>query len=145
MGSFMGLRILHLRRGTVSLKQDSENQEEITLTLLITLPQLGGGETPQLRHAGAAVGAALQILLQPGQCRPGRNGRADLRFAHLEAGADGFLEGGGAGSDVLSHETLLQMQARRPGVEVLELPGIGHAPALMSQDQIAAVREFLLR
>jgi hypothetical protein len=28
---------------------------------------------------------------------------------------------------------------------VLELPGIGHAPALMSYDQIAAVKEFLLR
>lgn len=51
----------------------------------------------------------------------------------------------GAESDVLSHETLMQMRALRPGVEVLELPGIGHAPALMSYDQIAAVREFLLR
>jgi len=51
----------------------------------------------------------------------------------------------GAESGVLSHETLLQMQALRPGVEVLELPGIGHAPALMSDNQVAAVEEFLLR
>ena len=51
----------------------------------------------------------------------------------------------GAESGVLSHETLMQMQALRPGVEVLELPGIGHAPALMSYDQMAAIREFLLR
>ena len=51
----------------------------------------------------------------------------------------------GAESDVLSHDTLMQMQAARPGVEVLELPGIGHAPALMSYDQIAAVKAFLLR
>jgi pimeloyl-ACP methyl ester carboxylesterase len=51
----------------------------------------------------------------------------------------------GADSDVLSRETVEQMQALRPGVEVLELPGIGHAPALMSDNQIAAVREFLLR
>ncbi len=51
----------------------------------------------------------------------------------------------GADSDVLSRDTLRQMQGLRPGVEVLELPGIGHAPALMSYDQIAAVREFLLR
>jgi pimeloyl-ACP methyl ester carboxylesterase len=51
----------------------------------------------------------------------------------------------GAESDVLSRETLAQMRALRPGVEVLELPGIGHAPALMSYDQIGAVREFLLR
>ena len=51
----------------------------------------------------------------------------------------------GAESGVLSHETLMQMQSLRPGVEVRELPGIGHAPALMSYDQIAAIREFLLR
>jgi len=51
----------------------------------------------------------------------------------------------GADSEVLSRDTLRQMQARRAGVEALELPGIGHAPALMSYDQIAAVREFLLR
>ncbi len=51
----------------------------------------------------------------------------------------------GAESDVLSRDTALQMQAMRPGVELRELPGIGHAPALMSYDQIAAVREFLLR
>jgi len=51
----------------------------------------------------------------------------------------------GAESDVLSRDTLLQMQARRTGVEAIEFPGTGHAPALMSDDQIAAVREFLLR
>ena len=51
----------------------------------------------------------------------------------------------GADSDVLSRETAQRMQALRPGVEVLELPGVGHAPALMSDNQIAAVREFLLR
>jgi len=37
------------------------------------------------------------------------------------------------------------MRALRPDTEVLELPGVGHAPALMSYDQIAAIREFLLR
>jgi pimeloyl-ACP methyl ester carboxylesterase len=51
----------------------------------------------------------------------------------------------GAESDVLSHDTLVQMQALRAGVEVLELPGVGHAPALMSDNQIAAVRDFLHR
>jgi pimeloyl-ACP methyl ester carboxylesterase len=51
----------------------------------------------------------------------------------------------GAESDVLSRDTLARMRALRPDTEVLELAGIGHAPALMSYDQIAAVREFLLR
>jgi len=51
----------------------------------------------------------------------------------------------GAESDVLSRDTLERMRALRPDTEVLELPGVGHAPALMSYDQIAAIREFLLR
>lgn len=51
----------------------------------------------------------------------------------------------GAESDVLSRDTLELMRSLKPEVEVLELPGIGHAPALMSYDQIAALRGFLLR
>lgn len=50
----------------------------------------------------------------------------------------------GADSDLLSHETAREMQRRGPGAKVLEFPGIGHAPALMAEDQIAPVREFLL-
>jgi pimeloyl-ACP methyl ester carboxylesterase len=51
----------------------------------------------------------------------------------------------GAESDVLSRETLRQMQALRPDVQTLEFDGVGHAPALMSDNQIAAVKDFLLR
>jgi pimeloyl-ACP methyl ester carboxylesterase len=50
----------------------------------------------------------------------------------------------GAESDLLSHETAREMQTRGPGAKVLEFPGVGHAPMLMSEDQIAPVREFLL-
>jgi pimeloyl-ACP methyl ester carboxylesterase len=51
----------------------------------------------------------------------------------------------GADSDVLSRETAQRMQALRAGVEVVEFSDVGHAPALMSEDQIAAVRGFLQR
>lgn len=51
----------------------------------------------------------------------------------------------GAESEVLSRETLDQMRASKPGLEVVELAGVGHAPGLMSEAQIGAVREFLLR
>lgn len=51
----------------------------------------------------------------------------------------------GSESDVLSGETLARMQALGPNVETVEWPGVGHAPALMNAEQIAAVREFLLR
>lgn len=48
----------------------------------------------------------------------------------------------GADSDVLDAETAAEM-ARRPGVELVTLPGIGHAPALMDPGQIARVVGFL--
>jgi hypothetical protein len=46
---------------------------------------------------------------------------------------------------VLPRATLERMRASKPGLDVLEFAGVGHAPALMSEAQIAAVREFLLR
>ncbi|MND07288.1 hypothetical protein D3C83_291720 [compost metagenome] len=46
---------------------------------------------------------------------------------------------------MLSRATLAHMRASKPGLDVVELDGVGHAPALMNAAQIAAVREFLLR
>jgi hypothetical protein len=37
------------------------------------------------------------------------------------------------------------MRERKPDLEVAEFPGVGHAPALMSDDQISVVKDFLLR
>ncbi len=51
----------------------------------------------------------------------------------------------GADSEVLLKKTLDEMQRRKPDLEVAEFPGVGHAPALMSADQISVVRRFLLR
>src|SRR6266850_1376340 len=51
----------------------------------------------------------------------------------------------GAESDVLRPTTVHEMKERKPDVEVAEFPGVGHAPALMSRDQIRVVKEFLLR
>lgn len=50
----------------------------------------------------------------------------------------------GAESDLLRPDTAKEMAGRGPKAKLLELPGIGHAPALMSDDQIAMVREWLL-
>lgn len=49
----------------------------------------------------------------------------------------------GADSDLLRHEDALAMTERGPRARLVELPGIGHAPALMAPDQIALVRDFL--
>jgi len=50
----------------------------------------------------------------------------------------------GAQSDLLSRETAQAMTQRGPKAKLVELTGIGHAPTLMHEDQIAIVRDFLL-
>ncbi|HKW52995.1 MAG TPA: alpha/beta hydrolase [Stellaceae bacterium] len=50
----------------------------------------------------------------------------------------------GAESDLLRRADAEAMTQRGPRAKLVELPGIGHAPALMAPDQIAAIRDFLL-
>ncbi len=49
----------------------------------------------------------------------------------------------GAESDLLLAETADEMKSRGPRAQVLEFPGVGHAPALMAEDQIATIRDWL--
>jgi pimeloyl-ACP methyl ester carboxylesterase len=49
----------------------------------------------------------------------------------------------GADSDLLSHATAEEMTRRGPRAKLVEFPGIGHAPALMAEDQIAAIESWL--
>lgn len=49
----------------------------------------------------------------------------------------------GARSEILLAETPEEMKSRGPGATVIELPGIGHAPSLMRDDEIAAVVGWL--
>lgn len=50
----------------------------------------------------------------------------------------------GAESDLLSHETCLEMGRRGPKATVAEIPGVGHAPMFLDEAQVAIVKEFLL-
>jgi pimeloyl-ACP methyl ester carboxylesterase len=50
----------------------------------------------------------------------------------------------GAKSDLLTRETAAQMAQTGPKAQVVEIPGVGHAPTLLHDEQIAIVREFLL-
>jgi pimeloyl-ACP methyl ester carboxylesterase len=49
----------------------------------------------------------------------------------------------GAESDLLSPETAQQMCQRGPRARLVEIPGVGHAPTFLHEDQIAIVRQFL--
>jgi len=50
----------------------------------------------------------------------------------------------GVHSDVLNHADAIAMTERGPKAQLIEFPGMGHAPALMADDQIAIVRDWLL-
>lgn len=50
----------------------------------------------------------------------------------------------GERSDVLTRETAREMTRRGPKAELVEFPDCGHAPALMSEEQIRVVHEWLL-
>lgn len=49
----------------------------------------------------------------------------------------------GAESDLLLPETIERMKASGPGCEAVDIPGCGHAPSLVPDDQIATVRDWL--
>lgn len=49
----------------------------------------------------------------------------------------------GAQSDLLSPATAAQMASRGPKARILEVPGVGHAPMLLSPDQYEPVVQFL--
>lgn len=50
----------------------------------------------------------------------------------------------GRESDLLRPADAAAMTQRGPRAALVEFPGIGHAPALMADDQIAVIRDFLL-
>jgi pimeloyl-ACP methyl ester carboxylesterase len=49
----------------------------------------------------------------------------------------------GAESDVLSSATAKRMRQVLKGVQLVEVPGVGHAPSLTEPDALAAIRRFL--
>ena len=50
----------------------------------------------------------------------------------------------GGDSEVLLPKTLEEMRERKPDLRVVEFSGVGHAPALMNEEQIGVVKRFLL-
>lgn len=50
----------------------------------------------------------------------------------------------GADSDLLLQDTAQAMTQRGPRARLVEFAGVGHAPMLMSDDQVKVVRDFLL-
>lgn len=92
------------------------------------------------RHYDPAIAKAFTGLTEPMVLQ----GEAAL-WAAYDAIRCPVLLVRGAESDLLSRDTAQQMTQRGPKAELVELPGIGHAPTFMHEDQIAIARRFLLR
>ena len=50
----------------------------------------------------------------------------------------------GADSDLRTRETAQAMPQRGPKARLVEFAGVGHAPTLVAEDQVAVLRDFLL-
>ncbi|MBO6782824.1 MAG: alpha/beta hydrolase [Alphaproteobacteria bacterium] len=94
------------------------------------------------RHTetGAIVPAYDMRIREPIEAAPVED--ADL-WAFWDAVSVPALVLRGADSDILLSETAQEMTRRGPKAGLVEFQGVGHAPALMSDDQIAAIADFL--
>jgi len=91
-------------------------------------------------------GGGLRLAYDPGISKP--LSRIIFRDVRLWKFWDGVtcpvLALRGSESRVLPLEVVEEMQRRGPGCKLVEFPGIGHAPSLMEQDQIATIRDWLI-
>ena len=91
------------------------------------------------RHYDPAIALAFRMLT----VENAQQGEAAL-WAAYDAIRCPVLLVRGAESDLLTRETAQQMTARGPRARLVELPGVGHAPTFMHDDQIALARSFFL-
>lgn len=97
--------------------------------------------------ARPAAGGRVALHYDPAIAAPFRNGvpAADMDLSPVwNRVSVPVLLIRGAESDLLTRDTALRM-AERPGVELVEIAGCGHAPALMDRDQVGTVAAFLAR
>lgn len=112
--------------------------------------QLTDGQWRHLtEHAVRQAGdGQFEFIYDPGIAEPFRQAMGDSGDVDLwplyESVACPTLVLRGAESDLLTAETAAEMTRRGPRASLVEIPGVGHAPVLMNEDQIAIVREFLL-
>ncbi len=106
---------------------------------------------PMLRPVDIADGGGFRAHYDPAIALPFRAATAESAAAGeaalwraYDAIACPTLLLRGAESDLLSEHTALAMTQRGPRASLVQFSGVGHAPTLVADDQVQAVREFLL-
>ena len=106
---------------------------------------------PMLKPADAADGGGLMLHYDPNIALAFRGFSAEIAAAgeallwrSYDALVIPTLLLRGADSDLLKRATALAMTQRGPKARLHEFAGVGHAPTLVADEQVAVVREFLL-
>ena len=106
---------------------------------------------PMVRPVTAGAGSPLRLHYDPAIAGPFRL-TTEESAQHGEAALWRLYDGikaqtlvmRGAQSDLLSPTTAREMTQRGPRARLVEFEGVGHAPTLIANDQVAAVKAFLL-
>ncbi|MDB5885523.1 MAG: alpha/beta hydrolase fold protein [Polaromonas sp.] len=111
----------------------------LALSAPMVRPVTPGTGGPLRLHYDPAIAGAFRLTTEEGA----QQGEAALwrLYDGIQART---LVMRGARSDLLSPATALEMSRRGPCASLVEFDGVGHAPTLISNDQVAAVKAFLL-
>lgn len=90
-------------------------------------------------HYDPGIAVPMRALKQ----EDAEKGQATLWALYDHIRADTLLVRG-TESDLLSHETALEMTRRGPCARLLEIEGVGHAPTLVTAQQVEPLVSFLL-
>jgi pimeloyl-ACP methyl ester carboxylesterase len=112
---------------------------ELTRPMLRPAPQEAGKGAGYVLHYDPAIAASYRQMTPATAAA----GEALLWQMYDAISADTLLLRG-KDSDLLSVETAQAMAQRGPRARLVEFDGVGHAPTLVADEQVRAVRAFLL-
>lgn len=160
VGPLVPWAALRRLKGYVGKTSEYVDLKEVENHLREVCAQFGSLSDAQWRHlalhgARRSENGTYRLAYDPSITNPTRTGREFSFFTGRDAliGIDLWetwdaitcptlvLRGGD--SDLLLRETADEMRQRGPRAKVVELAGIGHAPALMSDNQIRIICDFL--
>lgn len=112
----------------------------------LSLPLLREREGRWWLHYDPAIAVPVKALTgmadQAGARQVARDGEATLWQLYDAITAPTLLLRGSE-SDLLSEATAAEMQRRGPKARCVVFEGVGHAPTLVADDQVAAIQDFL--
>lgn len=114
-------------------------EQWLALSAPMVRPVRAGAGSPLRLHYDPAIAGPFRLATEEGA----QQGEAAL-WRLYDAIQAQTLVVRGAQSDLLSPATAREMTQRGPRARLVEFESVGHAPTLIANDQVAAVKAFLL-